>query len=48
MYDKDPLCLVMSKEQLDLIGRQKQLIKRTGDRSIIDCSLCGTITKLIK
>lgn len=47
-YDRDPLYGVAAKEQLALIEKQKLLIKKTGDRSLVDCSVCDTIGRLLK
>mmetsp|Transcript_324 Transcript_324/g.338 ORF Transcript_324/g.338 Transcript_324/m.338 type:complete len:744 (+) Transcript_324:332-2563(+) len=47
-YDRDPLYAVAAKEQLALIEKQKLLIKKTGDRSLVDLSVCDTIGRLLK
>lgn len=47
-YDKDSLFAAATKEHLDLMGRQKILATTTGDRSLVDCSVCETICRLIQ
>lgn len=47
-FERDNLFSNAIKEQLELIEKQKLLVRETGDRSLVDCSVVNTIYKLMK
>lgn len=47
-YQIDNIFSNAIREQLELIEKQKLLVRETGDRSMVDCSVVNTIYKLMK